>query len=148
MMSICKNVSSWPTGLFCRCCWNDSADSLFPATTNQLYSQSLYSHTLCSCLEILSTNNNLFNFWRSNFQQVSSYAICSWDNIFTQNWNCGSPNNMCKCSESPSTLSTNTFIEWNLYLSWINHVVTSLRLEMNVWGFSEHRNKTSDTDIY
>ena len=58
------------------------------------------------------------------------------------------PNNLCKCTESPSTLSTNTSIEWNLYFSWSNHLVTSFRLEMNVGSFSEHQIKTSDTDRY
>ena len=101
--------------------WNESACLLsaygslpLPATTNQLFSQSLSSHILCSCLEILSTTNNLCNFWHSNFQQVSTYAFCSWDDVFTQNWNCSSPNNLCKCTEPPSTLSTNISIEWNL----------------------------------
>ena len=37
--------------------------------------------------------------------------------IFTQKWNGSSPNNLCKCAESPTTLSTNTSIVWNLYLS-------------------------------
>ena len=45
---------------------------------------------------------------------------------FTQKWNCSFPNNLCKCTESPSTLSTNTSTERNLYLSWSNHLVTSL----------------------
>ena len=155
MRNICKNVSSRPTDLFCRFCWNDSARTPFPATSrppaalfSQLFSQSLSSHTLCRCLDILSTTNNLCNFWHSKFQQVSTYAFCSWDDIFTQKWNCSSPNNLCKCTESPSTLSTNTSIVWNLYFSWSNHLVTSFRLEMNVGGFSEHQNKTSDTDRY
>ena len=124
MRKVCKNVSPRPTDLFCRFCWNDSAclpyayGSLpLPATTTQLFSQSLSSQTLCSCLESLSTTNNLCNFWHSKFQQVSTYAFFSWDDIFTQKWNCSSPKNLCKCTESPSMLSTNTFIEWNLYLS-------------------------------
>ena len=112
------------------------------------FSQSLSSHSLCSCLEFLSTTNNLCNFWHSKFQQVSTYAFCSWHEIFTQKWNCSSPNNLCKCTESPCTLLTNTYLEWNLYLSWSNHLVTSFRLEINVGGFSEHQNKTSDTDRY
>ena len=66
----------------------------------------------------------------------------------TQKWNCSSSNNLCKCTESTSRLSTNSSIVWNLYLSWSNHLVTSSRLEMNVGGFSEHQNKTSDTDRY
>ena len=61
---------------------------------------------------------------------------------------CSSPDNFCKCTKSPSTLSTNTSIEWNLYLSWSNHLVTSFRLEMNVGRFCEHQNKASDTDRY
>ena len=119
MRNVCKNVPPRPTDLFCRFCWNDSARTPFPATSllyaygslppaapfTQLFSQSLSSHTLCSCLEILSTTNNLCNFWHSKFQQVSSYAFCNWDDIFTQKWNCSSPNNLCKCTESPSTSS-------------------------------------------
>ena len=142
MRNICKNVSPRPTDLFCRFCWNDSACTPFPtAPFTQLFSQSLSSHTLCSCLEILSTTNNLCNFWHSKFQQVSTYAFCSWDDILTQKWNCSSPNILWKCTEFPST-STNTSIVWNPYLSWSNHLVTSFRLEMNVGGFSEHQNKT------
>ena len=130
MRNVCENVSSRPTGLFCRLCWNESAclpyayGSLpLPATFRppaapftQLFSQSLSSHTLCSCLELLSATNNICNFWQSKFQQVSTYAFCSWDDIFTQKRNCSSPNNLCKCSESSSTLSINTSIEWNLFL--------------------------------
>ena len=91
MRNVCKNVSSRPTDLFSRFCWNDSARTHFPVTSRppgtsftQLFSQSMSSHTLCSCLDILSTTNNLCNFWQSNFQQVSTYAFCSWDDIFTQ----------------------------------------------------------------
>ena len=155
MTNVCKNVSSQPTDLFCRFCWNDSVRTPFPATSHppaapliQLFSQSLSSHTLCSCLDILSTTNNLCNFWHSKFQQVSTYAFCSWDDIFTQKWNCSSPNNLCKCTESSSTLSTNTSLEWNLYLSRSNHLVTSFRIKMNNGGFSEHQNKTGDTNRY
>ena len=131
MRNVCKNVSPRPTDLFCRCCWKDSVRTPFPATSlpyaydslpsaapfTQLISQSLSSHTLCSCLVILSTTNNLCNFWHSKFQQVSIYAFCGWDDVFTQKWNCSSPNNLCKCTESSSTLSTNTSLEWNLFLS-------------------------------
>ena len=155
MRNVCKNVFSRPTGLFCKFSWNDSAclpyayGSLpLPATTTQLFSQSLSSHTLCSCLQILSTTNNLCNFWHRNFQQVSTYAFCSWDDKFTQKRNCSSPNNLCKFTKSPSTLSTKTSIESNLYFSWSDHLVTSFTLEMDVASFSEHQNKTSDTDRY
>ena len=146
MRIVCKNVSSRPTDLFCRFCWNDSTCSQFPATTTELFSQNLSWHTLSSCLRILSTTNNLYNSCRRKFQQVSTYAFCSWDDTFTQKWNCISSNNMCKCTDSPSRLSTNISIEWNLYLSWSNHLVASFRLERNLGSFSEHQNKTSDTD--
>ena len=148
MRNVCKNVSSRPTNLFCWFCWKESARSPFPATTTQLFSKSLSSDTLCSCLEYLSTTNNLCSFWRSKFQQVRTYAFCSWGDIFTQKWNYSSPNNLWKYTESPSTMSTNTSIEWNLYLSWSSHLVTSFTLDMNVGGFSEHQNRTSDTDRY
>ena len=155
MRNVCKNVFPRPTGLFSRFCWNDSARTPFPTTSRtprarftQLFSQSPSSHTLCSCFEILSTFNNLCNFWHTKFQQVSTYAFCSWDDIFTQNWNCSSPISFCKCTESPSTLSTNNSTEWNLYISWSNHLVTSFRLEIYVGSFLEHQNKTSDTDRY
>ena len=117
MINVDKIASSRSIDLFCTFCWNDSVRSPSPATTTQLFPQSLSSHTLCSCLELLSTTNNLCNSWHSKFQQISTYAFCSWDDIFNQKWNCSSPNNLCKCTESPSTLSTNTSIIWNLYLS-------------------------------
>ena len=120
----------------------------FLQTSTQLFSQGLSSHTPCICLELLSTTNNLCNFWHIKFQQVSAYAFCSWDDIFTQNWDWSSAKNLSKCIKSPSMLSTNTSIEWNLCLSWSNHLVLSFRLEMNVGGIFEHQNKTSDTDRY
>ena len=122
MRNVCRNVSSRPIDLFCRFCWNHSAGTPFPATSRppvapftKLFSQSLSSHTLCSCLDIFSTTNNLCNFWHIKFQQVSTYGFCGWDDIFMQKLNCSSPNNLCKCTESTSTLSTNTSIVWNLY---------------------------------
>ena len=148
MRNVCKNVFLRTIDLFCRFSWNDCARTPFPVTTTQLFSQSLSSHTLCSCVEVFRTTNNLCIFWHSKFQQVRTYKFCSWDDIFTQKWNCSSPNNFCKCTESPSTFSTNNSIESNLYLSWSNHLVTSFRLELNIGGFSEHQNKTSDTDRY
>ena len=56
--NVCKNVSARPTDLFCRFCWNDSARSLFPAATTQLFPHSPSSHNFCCCLEIVPTTNN------------------------------------------------------------------------------------------
>ena len=120
----------------------------FPATITQLFTQSFSSYTLRSYLEIFSSTNKLCNFWRSQFQQVSTHALCSWGVIIPQKWNCGSAKNLCKCTESPSTLSTNTSTEWNLYVSLSNHLVTSFRLELNVRRFFEHQKRTSVTDRY
>ena len=44
--NFCEKISSLPTDLFLRFCLNDSAGSLFPATTTQLFSESLSSHTI------------------------------------------------------------------------------------------------------
>ena len=148
MRNNCKNVSPWPSDLLSDFVGMTLLALRFLRPLHPtLFLESVF-HILCSCLEILSTTNNLCNFWHSKFQQVSTYAFCRWHDIFTQKWNCSSPNNLCKCTESPSTLSTNTSKVWNLYLSWSNHLVTSFRLEMNVGGFSEHQKKTSDTDRY
>ena len=106
MKNICNNFSSRPTGFSSRFCWIDSAFSFSPVITSQLFFQSPSSDTLCSYLEILFTTNNLLIFWRSKFQQVSTYAFCSSDELFRQNWNCSSPNTLRTCTKSPSTLST------------------------------------------
>ena len=121
--NVCKNVSSRPIDLFCRFCWNDSARSPLLATTSQMFSECLSSHTLCSCLETLSTTNSLCNFWHSKLEHVSTYALCHWDDIFTQKGNCKSPKNLCKSPESPSPLSSNRSIVWNFYLSWSNQTI-------------------------
>ena len=150
MRNVCKSVSSRTTDLFVLqsllewLCSQSLSRHHYPT----VFSQSLSSQLFCSSVEIFSTTNNLSNFWHSKLQQASTYAFCIYDDIFMQKWNCSSPNNLCKCTESSSALSTNTFIEWNLSFSWSNHVVTSFTLKMNVGGFSEHQNETSDTDRY
>ena len=116
------------------------------APFTQLFFQSLLSNTLCRRLERFSTANNLSNLWYSKFQQVSTYAFCSWDDILTQKRNCSSPNTLCKCTESPSPLSSKPSIVWNLYLSSSNYLVKSYVLEMNVGHLFKHQNKASDTD--
>ena len=141
-----KNVPSSSTGLFCRACLNDSACSLFSCYTTQLFSLILCSSILCCYLENLSTTINLSNFWHRKLRQLITYAFCSWDILIQRKWKFGSPNNLCKCTESPSALSTNTSIEWNLSLSWNKHLATSFWLEMDVGGFSKHQNKLNDTD--
>ena len=55
---------------------------------------------------------------------------------------------ICASAPNPRPQSTNTSIEWNLYLSWSNHLVASFRLEMKVGSFSEHQNQTSETNRY
>ena len=140
-MSLCNRLVC-----FARFCWNDSACSLFPATTNQLFSDSLSSHLHCSCLEIFSRTNNFCKFWRSKFQQVRAYAFCSWGDKITQQWYCCSPKNSCKFTTTATALSANTSIEWNLYLCWSNDLVTSFRWNKNVGSFLKDQKKTSDTD--
>ena len=55
---------------------------------------------------------------------------------------------LCKCPVSLPTLLTNTSIEWNLYLSWSNHLVRTFRTKMNVAGFPKHQKKRSDANRY
>ena len=148
MRNVCEKFSSRPTGLFCRFCWNGSARTLFLATARQLFSQSLSSHILFSCLENFSATDIRFNFWHPKLQKVSTHAFCSWENIFKEEWKCGFLNNLSKSTETTSMLSTNTSLEWNLYSCWSNHLVTSFRLEMNIGAFSKHQSKMSDTDRY
>ena len=62
----------------------------------------------------------------------------------TQNWNRHSFNNFCKYTESFSTLSTKTFLEWNIYLSWSNLFVAYFLLVRNV-GFILNIKTKGDT---
>ena len=104
-------------GLFCRFCWNDSACSPFFTTTTCLFSQTSPLHIPCCCLEVLSTRDNFCLFLRHKFEEVSTQMFCSSVDTLTQIRNCGSPNNLSKCTKSTFTLSTITSIDWNLYLS-------------------------------
>ena len=49
----CKNVSSRPTDLFCRFCWNDSARAPFLATTTQLFLRVCLPTLFAAVLEIV-----------------------------------------------------------------------------------------------
>ena len=149
MRNVCKNASSWRTGLFCWFCWSESACTTFLATTTHLFSQGLSSHTLRSCLQIFSTTNNICNFWHSKFRQISPHEFRSWDHFLTEEWNWSSTKNLCKCVESPPTLLTSISIEWNLDLSWSNrllfgwkwlleaflHIKTKLAIRTEIKGF-------------
>ena len=53
----------------------------------------------------------------ANSNMSAPMRFCRWDDIFTQKRNRSSPNNLCKCTESPSPLSYNSSIIWNFYLS-------------------------------
>ena len=117
-----------------------------PCSFTQLFFQKFLSHTLCCRLERISTTKNLSNLWCSKLQHVSTYAFCSWEDMFTRKWNCCSPNNLCKSSKSLPPLSSFRSIVWNFNLSWSNHLVTTLRLKMNVGHLSKHQNKPSDID--
>ena len=121
--------------------------SLF-TTGIQLFFQSLLSHTLCSGLQSFYTANNLSNLWCSKLQQVRTDVFCRWDDIFTQKWNCSSPNNLCESPKSPSPLTPNPSFVWIFYFSWSNHLLVPYVLEKNVGHLSKHQNKANDTDRY
>ena len=114
--SVSKTVFLQTTELFCRFGWTDSAPNLFPATKTQMFSQSLSSHTFCSCFEIVSTTNNVCKFWHNKLQHINTHAFCIWDDMFTQERNCCSPNKLFKCTETAPTLSIITSLKKNLCL--------------------------------
>ena len=92
--NVCKSVSSRPTGFLSRFCSNDFP--LFNAALfTQLFFQGFLSHTLYRRLERFSTTKNFSNLWCSKLQHVNTFAFCRWDDLFTQKWNCNSPNNLC-----------------------------------------------------
>ena len=144
---VCKDVFSRLTGLFCGFWWNDlhAVFSLLPLSI--CFLKFCLPTFFAAVLNFLLPINNLCKFWSSKIQQDSTHVFCR-DDVFTQKVNCGSSNNLCKCNETPTTLLTITSIEWEPYSSWSNNLVTSLRLEFKVGGFSEHQKKTSDTDSY
>ena len=80
----------------------------FPAMETQQFSQSLPYHTLCICLDFFSTTNSLCIFWHNKFQQVSTDIFWQLGRHIYAIWTGGSPNKLCKCTESLSTLSTIT----------------------------------------
>ena len=131
----CWNVSSRPTGLFCRFCQNDCLrffscchyPSVFLAGLPTLF---------CNSLEIFFTATDFWNFLSSIYHQVNTHLSSSWNNTFWHKSNFDPPKSTCRCTKSFSTLSINTPIEWNLYLFWSNHRETYHSSGMNVGGFS------------
>ena len=71
-----------------------------------VFSEFVFPHPLQLSWIFLTTNSTC-NFWSSKSQHVSTHTFCSRDDPFMQIWNCGSPNILCKCTQSLSTLSTN-----------------------------------------
>ena len=98
-------ISTRPIALFGRFCRNDS-----PLLTYKIHvcSQVVPSYTLNCPVESFSTIDDLRNFWRIKFQEINTDTFCSWDDIFTQYLKLFSTNNLSKCTESTSTLSTIT----------------------------------------
>ena len=135
MRNVSKDVSFRPNNLFCKTCGLYFACSFFLLPLLNLFRRVFVPTFFTAVFNFFWTNNNIWKISHSNFQKVGIYAFSSWEKSFTQNWNCGSPNTLCNCTESPLTLSTNTSKERNLYLSWTNHPVTSFRLELKVGGF-------------
>ena len=136
MRNVFKNVFSRPIGWFCRFCRNETTwlpkgygCLPLPAITTQFFPQTSSLHVLCSCLEFFATTNNPCNFWHKIFQQWSTHTFCSWDNIFAGKWNKNFPNILCKCTETPSMLSTNTITEQVWICSWFEATVFQRLLE-------------------
>ena len=78
-------------------------------------SLSLPTHTLFSCFYF--SYRQQLQFLAQQIPKSQHCTFCGCVDIFTQKWNFASLNNLCRCTESPSPLTTNTPKEWNLYLS-------------------------------
>ena len=83
------------------------------------------SHLICKTFTHFLFYNvmYLFNFIRSN----QLFKTLKYSARYNQaKRNCSSLKNVCKCAETPPTLSTDTSTEWILYLSWSIQFMTSL----------------------
>ena len=114
MRNVCRNVSRFVLQILLEWLCSHS----FPCYHHTIFFSEFVIPYSLQLSWNFSTTNNICSFWHTKFQEVSTHAFCSWDVIFTQKWNCSSPNNLCKCTESPFTLSTNISVERNLYFSW------------------------------
>ena len=141
--TICRNISLWLTGFFCRFCWNKLAFTFFLLPLANCF--------LRLCIPaIFEPVLKFFIHWE--LQQFLAQQMKTSQHprvfqlgrlIYTKGtWN--SPINLFRCKESPPKMSTNTSMESSFYLSWSNHLVASFRLEINVGRFTRHQNKTSD----
>ena len=148
MKNVCKYAFLRPTGFSRRFGCNDPAWTPHPTSTTQLFFRVRLPTLSLAILTFFLpvTTSAISGTWNCN-KSVST-RLAAGTKYFTQKGNCDSPNTLCSWTESPPKFSTNTSTEWNLHLSWSNHLVTCFRLEIEVGGFSKHQNKTSDTDRY
>ena len=141
MRNVCKNVPWRPTGLFCRFSLEWLCLHFFTSYHYLIvFSEFIFLHSL-------QLSWNSFYQWRPMqflAQQIPANQhrrVLQLGQYFSKYWSWSSTNNLCESAESSSTLSTNTSIEWILYLSWSNHLVTSLGykrmlkafLNINAW---------------
>ena len=148
MRSVYKNVSWRRTDFFCWFCWNDSARSLFLLPLLNCFFSVCLPTLFAAALKIFLPLTKSASSSAAILNNAAPTRFAAGTIFFAQKRNCSSPINLCKCTKSPSTFSTNASIKWSLYLSlsWSNQLVTSFRLEKNDGGSSEHQNKTNDTN--
>ena len=135
MRSVCRNVSSRPTGLFADFVQQTLIADLFQLPLPSWFFSVCFRSHLSAVLKLLLSLATSAISGPDNFNKSSTYTFCSWDNVIMRKRNSCSPNNSCKCTESHFTLSTNTYKEWTHYVFWNNHFLASFLLEMNVGGF-------------
>ena len=100
------------------------------------------SYAFGSSFEIFLSANNISYLWHCKFQQISTYAFCCWDDIFSQERNGGSPNNLRKSSKTTSSLTSNTFNR-EVQECLMQPFYPLILIQMNVGNFSKHENKSS-----
>ena len=79
------------------------------------------SYAFDSSFEIFLCTNNISNLWHCKLQQINTHAICSWDDIFSQEKNDSSPNNLRKSSKTTPSMTSNTFVVGKFKSVWRNH---------------------------
>ena len=113
--------------------------------TSKLFSQCLFSYVFGSSSETFLPANNISYLWHCKLQQISTHAFCSWEDIFSQERNGGSPNTLRKGSKTTPSLTSNTFVLCSREVQecLMQPFYTLILKQMNVRNFSKHENKSS-----
>ena len=91
------------------------------------------SYAFGSSFQIFLSTNNISYLWHRKFQQISTHAFCSWDDLFSQE---GKTRPLCR-----PILSSREVQE-----SLMQPFYKLILLQTNVGNFLKHENKSSYSD--